>query len=307
MLTTRAYRDAADLRQMVNLLLQDRSARDAHAYPSPSDLHELVAVASGCEDVRLWFDESGALIASALVDSYNNLVFQIDAAQTDWQLEREIVAFGVERLRARANSDQDMTLDASCSARDRARVALLLRNGFVQRPERSIHLLRSLHDPIAPPRLPEGCVIRPSEGAAEADEWVRLHRQAFGTEHMTVDERLAMLEAPSYDPQGDLVLVAPDGRLVAYCMCQIDHEENARRGRQEGCTDPIATHPAYQRRRLASALLSAGLLLLRKRGMDWAAMGTNSENERLLRLALAAGFQVESTRLRFSRAIELSE
>jgi hypothetical protein len=47
------------------------------------------------------------------------------------------------------------------------------------------------------------------------------HRAAFGTEYLTVEERLATMREPEYDPELDLLAVAPDGRLAAYCMCFI--------------------------------------------------------------------------------------
>ena len=65
----------------------------------------------------------------------------------------------------------------------------------------------------------------------------------------------------------------------------------------------MATHPEYQGRGLAKALLLTGLRLLRERGLETALMGTSSENEKMQRAAEAVGFRVESTRVWFVRSV----
>lgn len=112
-----------------------------------------------------------------------------------------------------------------------------------------------------------------------------------------------MMSGPDYDPDLDLVMAGPDGRLAAYCMGQIFREENAQTGRNEGYTDPVATYPQYQGRGLAKALLLAGLRLLRERGVDTAIMGTSSENEKMQRAAQAVGFRVESATVWFAKPV----
>jgi len=98
-------------------------------------------------------------------------------------------------------------------------------------------------------------------------------------------------------------VVAPDGSPAAYCLCQIDREENRRTGRQDGYTDPVATHPAHRRLGLARSLLLAGMALLRDRGMRCARLGTSSENLAMQRAAKSVGFAVESSRVWFARPV----
>ena len=98
-------------------------------------------------------------------------------------------------------------------------------------------------------------------------------------------------------------MVGPDGRLVAYCMCQIFPVENAQTGRNEGYTDPVATHPEYQGRGLAKALLLTGLRLLRECGVETPIMGMSSENEKMQRAAKAVGFCVESITAWFAKPV----
>ena len=167
-----------------------------------------------------------------------------------------------------------------------------------------LHITRPLAAPVDPPTSPPGFTIRCVTGIEEADALAALHRAAFGTPHMTRERRLSMMTTPEYDPQGDLVAVAPDGELAAYCMVSISADENARTGRNDGYTDPIATHWRFQRKGLARALLLSGLRLLRERGMDTAKLSTSSKNAAMQHTARSIGFAIESTTLLFSKRIE---
>jgi GNAT superfamily N-acetyltransferase len=155
--------------------------------------------------------------------------------------------------------DESGTLDTNCRDSDTKRVALLERHGFVMRDTRVLRMVRALDKPIPVPQVPAGFCVRHVAGEHEVEALVALHRAAFGTENMTVQERLAMMRVPEYDAELDLLAIAPDGGFSATCMCSISQEENERSGRNEGYTDPVATHPHYQRQGLARALLLTGL------------------------------------------------
>lgn len=304
MTTRRSYSKNEDLEQMIALLRRVKPLMRADQYPSPADLRELLQIPPVIANTRLWFDARRRLVAFALVDTSNNLLFELEPHFTDPGLSDQIINWGVECLqRAQEKTEEKITLDASCSEDDRERIAILERHGFVEQPVRSYLLSRDLADLIPEPFLPAGFTIRPSKGLAEIEEWVQLHRAAFGTENMTIDERSAMLSGADYDPQLDLTAVAPDGSLAAYCLCQIHPDENRLSGRKEGWTDPIATHPAYQRRGLARALLLTGLRLLKGCGVDSARMGTSSENIRMQSAARQVGFQIEASKIWFSKPI----
>jgi ribosomal protein S18 acetylase RimI-like enzyme len=107
------------------------------------------------------------------------------------------------------------------------------------------------------------------------------------------------MDAPGYLPELDLVAVAPDGELAAFCMCQIFMGDSEK----EGWTDPVGTHPAHRRRGLAAALISAGMGLLRERGVETALLGTSSVNIAMQRLAEELGFRKVANTLWFSKSI----
>jgi ribosomal protein S18 acetylase RimI-like enzyme len=303
-ISSRLY-ETKDLPAMIDLLAVARPAAWIAEYPTSADLHELLSLPDTQAKTRLWFDANGLLAGFALVDPWNNLLFEIlPQGEAVDEIASQMVAWGkacVERNTPK--SGDPATLDASCRQDDLQRIALLEQNGFHRLEIRSLHLTRPLDEPIPAPELPPGFIIRPLAGASEMEALVALHRAAFGSEQMTLELRRAIMEAPEYIPELDLVVVAPDGRLAGYCTCQISPDEDARSGRSKGYTDPVAVHPDFQRRGLARALLLTGMRLLKERGLQAAVMGTSSENHAMQKVAEAVGFQVHSARLWYSQVL----
>lgn len=305
---SRPYAGAEDLQSMIDLLIAVRPAERITDYPSIIDLQEALGIPALQENTRLWVDAEGQLVGFAFVDLYHNLRFEIAPQAGGSRIESQIVAWGVECIqRAIHESGEAVTLDASCRDDNTARIALLKRHGFVRQEIRTLHMVRPLNEPIPAPQLPPGFGICHVAGEHEVEELVALHRAAFGTENMTVEERLSMMRVPEYDPELDLLAVTPDGRFAAYCLCSISREENARTGRNEGYADTIATHPDFQRQGLAGALLLMGLRLLKERGMTTAVLGTSSKNVAMQQAARAVGFRLQSTTLWFAKPVPESQ
>lgn len=301
-IASRAYAGDADLQQIITVLSESRPPEGLDDYPGIIDLRELLSLPTIQANTRLWYTDPRRCIAYAIVDSYNNLLFDYLSGHAD--IQNKIINWGIYCIEQQPRLlDEQLSLDVSCRENDANRITLFTKHGFVPQSTRSLHLFRPLNQPIAQPTLPPGFIIRPTYGREEAEEWVQLHRLAFGTDHMTVDERLAMLDGPDYQSQLDLVAVAPDGSLAAYCVCGISREENLRTGRNEGYTDPLATHPDYQKRGLSRALLLTGLHLLKDQGIETAVMGTNSDNLAMQAVARAVGFVIKSSRIWFSKSV----
>jgi ribosomal protein S18 acetylase RimI-like enzyme len=179
----------------------------------------------------------------------------------------------------------------------------LIEKGFVPLGHATHTLVRSLRDAIPQPAMPPGWTIRPVHGEVEVDALVALHRAAFGTDRLTVDERLSWMRAPHYIPALDIVLVTAAGDLAGYCMCGIEREANEITGQSRGYTDPVAVHPRHRGLGGARALISHGMALLAGRGMTEAVLNTSSDNFRMLQVASSLGYVVESSRLWYSKAI----
>lgn len=171
-----------------------------------------------------------------------------NAGEFSTEIEGELVAWAVSAVQKRnLLGGEAGTLDASSLETDVHRIAFLERHGFERLPESSMLFARSLDANIPEPHVPVGFVTRSLLGEAEIQAYVALHRAAFGTENMTVEYRQAIMRASDYLPELDLVVQAPDGRLAAFCVCQIFPADSPRAGgTKEGWTDPVGTHPEYQ-------------------------------------------------------------
>ena len=125
-----------------------------------------------------------------------------------------------------------------------------------------------------------------------------LHRAAFGTEKMTVELRQAMMNAPQYEMNLDLLAIAPDGSLAGFCICSLDENNKS-----IGHTDPIGVHPLHQHKGLAKALVNVGISMLAKRGVKKVELGTSSENTAMQQLASSLHFSCYSEKIWFSKNV----
>jgi ribosomal protein S18 acetylase RimI-like enzyme len=235
------------------------------------------------------------------VNDYSAIRFEIDAAHRSHQLENEIIAWGISCVQKRnAATGENDPLHASFKATHTWQIALLERHEFVRDAFRTLGYSRSLNNPIAPHPLPPDFTLRCVAGEHEVEQLVTLHRAAFGTENMKVAHRLAIMQAPHYERELDLVAVAPNGELAAFCICGVEDGEDSER---IGFTDPIGTHPNYQQRGLAKAMVTAGLLLLQEKGVARAQLSTGNNNIPMQRLAESLGFACISEKLWFSKEV----
>lgn len=262
------------------------------------DFEELIQMDSIRKTTKLWW-AGEELAAFAYVDDYNNLYFEYAPGLFQDELGDEIVAWGVDCIRALnlANKSSD-TLDASCQANDALHLPLFLKHGFKQTEIRSLNYKRSVTRPVIEAALPDGFSIR-SITRGEVENAVELHRAAFGTEQMTVERRLAIMDAPDYLPDLDLVVVAPDGRIAAFCICGMEEVD----GKLVGSTDPIGVHPGFRGLGLARAVVSHAMRELIKRGVVELEVGTSSENTAMQRLAEALGFDLVAENIWFAKKV----
>ena len=263
------------------------------------DFDELISLSTIRSTLRIW-KESGTILGFACVDDFNNLWFDTVPEYTHLEeLNDEIIKWGVACIRDRGLIAGDRsTLDSSCSAEDADRINVLSNHGFLRQEVRTLRYSRSLAEKIVHYPLPAGFSIRHVRGRDEVDDLVALHRAAFGTENMSIEWRLAMMNGPHYMRELDLVAVAPDGELAAFCVCGLEDPACG-----IGYTDPIGTHPHYRRIGLAKAIVSAGLLALETAGANTVELGTSSENIAMQCLAPELGFVCVSEKLWFSKAI----
>ena len=263
------------------------------------DFEENILLSTIRSTMRLW-REDDHIIGVAFLDDYNNLRFENAPAHPNPEkLEDEMIAWGAACMRGRnAAVGAQNTLDCCCAATNTRRIAALEKHGFVSLKIRTLRYSRPLSLPIRSHPLPDGFTIRCVQGKSEVEALVALHRAAFGTDKMTIEERLAMMSTPLYIRELDLVAVASDGELAAFCVCGFDDPD-----KKEAFTDPIGTHPRYRRMGLAQTIVTTGLKLLKEAGAEVTTLGTSSENHALQNLAKQLGYVCVSDKRWFAKNV----
>lgn len=301
--SSRQYSASSDLERLIRFITAIRSPFRLADYPSPIDVREILAISANHARTRLWLYKDGSLAGYGLVDHFDNVWFDVAPGCEADDTCREILDWAQDAIRAVRTPSGPCSLDTNCRSQDKQRIALLTEKGFVPQGLATHTLVRSLRDPIPPPAAPPAWTIRPVQGEVEVDALVALHRAAFGTDHLTTDERLSWMRAPHYIPALDIVLVTAAGELAGYCMCGIEREVNEITGQSRGYTDPVAVRPEYRGLGGARALISRGMGLLAERGMTEAVLNTSSDNLRMLQVASSLGYVVESSRVWYSKAL----
>ncbi len=150
-------------------------------------------------------------------------------------------------------------------------LALLEGRGYVPRWESWI-LKKDLDAEVAPPTLPADVTLRTGRRPEDDRALYELVDTAFGdwddrdTSMSFEDWRASYLERTA-DPELVLVLEA-EGRLVGAALCQVEDGE--------GWIDQLAVARPYRRRGLGGALLQAAFARFHDRGIDVAALTTDS-------------------------------
>ena len=96
-----------------------------------------------------------------------------------------------------------------------------------------------------------------SEAAARA----AVLAATFGTTVQT-EQYHHLMQAPGYDIELDLVVVAPDARFGAFAMCWIDPVNKI------GQFEPVGTAPQFRQIGLGRAVLLEGMRQMKARGVE---------------------------------------
>lgn len=266
-------------------------------------------------DLAIWESADRTLIATAniwfpptgdTVDAFVGLY--IDPTCRDGVIEGELLAWAERRTR---EIGREKGLPARLRARTRAdrpeQGALLERFGFA--PARYfLRMARSLAEPIPAPQFPAGFMLRPLSGADEVPAWVELFNLSFidhwNHHELTVEERLHWLTTSDYQAEQDLIAVAPDGTLAAFCVCMIHPEQNAQTGRSEGWINLLGTRRGYRQIGLGRAMLLAGLHQLKADGMTTALLGVDADSPTgATRLYESVGFSTVKTMVAYLKEL----
>lgn len=283
--TSRPYRDEDDFRRLRDMIVQTYAASVPPLNCHVGDLDWWV-FPNGRErlaDARVWNDASDELAGLAWPNGGEVDLFVHPGFR---RIEEEMIAWA-EGVRASARpADADKwQFCALATGGDRVREEILTRRGYGKAAYVLRYRVRRLDEPIPAGELPEGYWIRGYRGEEELAERAAVHREAFDPSKYTAEKHRRLLEAPTYRMDQDLVVVAPDGTLAAFCI--VWHDEANR----VGVFEPLGTRPLHRRRGLGRAIMCEGLRLLKGLGATAAIVKGRGGNVPASRLYESVGFR----------------
>jgi ribosomal protein S18 acetylase RimI-like enzyme len=246
-------------------------------------------------DLGIWQKDERILAWAVFLPPWWNLDFAIHPAECGSNLENEVFTWGKEQMLAYARRTGEsfwgsVEIFENRPNADRT-AANLAKLGFQQFEWSTLRFEIRLDQATPQAQIPEGFQIRPLAGESEVDEYVSLHRAAFGSDRMTSAWRMRTLAHPAYQPEFDLVVVSPDGNLVGFCICWS--------WSNLGQIEPLGVHPDYQGLGLGRALELSALDALRNHNVRLVYLDHVSLNKIAITLSLKNAFKQSNNALRY--------
>lgn len=113
---------------------------------------------------------------------------------------------------------------------------------------------------------------------------VAADRDAFAPSQMTDAKHRAVMASPTYRPELDLIIEAPDGSVAAYCIVWLD-EAN-----KHGVFEPVGCQSAHRQRGLAKVVTYEGMRSVRTMGVASASVLSDPSEVAANRLCASVRF-----------------
>ncbi len=250
------------------------------------------------ENVGLWVNGQGELMAWAVLQTpFWALDYAYHPAAATADIHQHLLTWADQRARQCLDTPSGRPMwFINVFAGQNQRLADLEAMGFVdvgQWGEDSwskVLLRRPGPAPVDQYQLPAGFVIRPLAGPGEVEAYVELHQRVFNSKSMTAPWRHRTLEHPAYTGELDLVAVAPNGQLAAFCIGWLDRAGQTVAGQIE----PLGVDEAFRGQHLGRSLLLETLTRLQSHGAENLYVETDNQRDAALSLYQdqAVGFQV---------------
>ena len=247
------------------------------------------------ENVGLWVDAEGELLAWAVMQTPFWVIDYVCHPDTEKSLHRQILSWADRRALAVLGTSTghpiwfvEVLAHQAERIRDLEGVGFACQSSLGEDSWSKVLMCRPADMPVPDYSLPAGFTIRPLAGETEVGAYVQLHRATFESKNMTVEWRERTLRRPEYQADLDLVVVAPDGRLAAFCVCWLD---TGWAGKPSGQIEPLGVHKGFRTLGLGRAILSEGLRRLYVCGAERVYVETDQHRKTALGLYEEVGFR----------------
>jgi mycothiol synthase len=248
------------------------------------------------DNIGLWVNAEGQLMAWAVMQTPFWAIDYVYHPRAEKSLHRQILAWADRRARTVLDTSIGHPMwFVNVFAFQTERIRDLEEAGFASQANvgedswSKVLMHRSADIPVVDYALPAGFSIRPLAGENEVEAYVQLHRAVFESRNMTVKWRTRTLRRPEYQSDLDLVAVAPDGCLAAFCVGWLDKDAEEK---PSGQIEPLGVHDDFRKLGLGRAILSEGLRRLYLCGADRVYVETDKHRNAALELYEAVGLCV---------------
>jgi mycothiol synthase len=301
----RPFRDKHDLESMRNILIEGKKANTPIYYIHSGDLNWWLFYLERDFKHRifLWENDAHKSVVGWTLFSprFKSFDVFVQPGQSFLELREHLFTWAEDHLRQLLVEAGDGFLRTMwVSEYDCQLITHLESHGFVQNDEHNVYLQQALNDMVVAPELPRGYRVRHVNDENEVELRSRVSYAAFETSKPFEYYKAGYLDfmrSPVYTPELDLVVEAPGGQFVAFCICWLDDVN------QVGYFEPVGTHPNFRHKGLGTAVLREGLRLMQERGMRTASVCVESDNLAAQKLYGAVGFQAMHRILTFVKRV----
>lgn len=245
------------------------------------------------ENVGLWFDDDQRLVAWAVLQAPFWTIDYVCHPDHELHLHRELLSWADQRARATQNTPYERAAwfvmvfpGQTDRIRDLEDMGFTCQSDVGDDAWSKVLMRRSSTMPVKRYEPRAGFKVRSLAGEKEVGAYVELHRSVFESKNMTTEWRERTLQHRDYDPELDIVVESPDGRLVAFCVCWFDKVSKV------GHVEPLGSHRDFRAYALGRVALSEGVHRLRSLGAQSIFVETDNYRNTAFRLYESFDFQV---------------
>jgi mycothiol synthase len=227
------------------------------------------------EDMITLWEANGQVVAMLNPDTNGEAFFQIHPSYHGPELLSEMLDVAEQKL-PNTKADGKKELILWVNAEDAVHKDILTQRGYARSKFLAEHMRRRpFAKPIPDPVPPVGYTIRAlgEEGELPARSWLSwkvFHPAEPDEKYQGWEWYRNVQRVPLYRRDLDIVAVAPDGELAAFCTVWFDDITRT------AVFEPVGTHPDHQKRGLGKAVMSEGLRRAEKLGATLATVSSYS-------------------------------
>jgi GNAT superfamily N-acetyltransferase len=232
------------------------------------------------ESVHLW-EVDGQIVAMANPDSTGEVFFQVHPGYRSEELLCGMLDAAEARL-PNQKEDGRQELIAWVNESDALQKEMLSRRGYTRSKYKAEHMRwRDLTQPVLDSVPPGGYTVRALGDESELParswlSWKGFHPDEPDDKYQGWEWYKNVQRVPLYRRDLDIVAVASDGDLAAFCTVWFDDVTRT------AVFEPVATHPDHLKRGLGKAVMSEGLRRAQRLGANLATVSSYSDGAHAL-------------------------